>query len=72
MTRVFIDHKRSLKWLQTNEHRDVSSISTTTSNNQWEYTSRNAEEHGTRPRMVWQWPNKIWRLVERNEIVPQE
>jgi len=69
-TRILVDHRRSLKQLQTNRHRDVSS--TSTSSNQWEHIDRNAEEYGTESRMVWWWPNKIQRLVERNAIVPQE
>ena len=42
MTRIFADHRRSLKWLQTNGHRNVSN--TSTSRNQWEHTGGNAEE----------------------------
>ena len=53
MTRIFTDHERSLRWLQTNRHRDISSTSISISSNQQEYTDKNAEKHGTRPRMVW-------------------
>ena len=72
MTRIFTDHWRSLKQVWTNNHRRNVDSTSTSSSNKWECIGRNAKEHGTRPRVVWQWPNKIWRLVERNEIVPQK
>ena len=50
MTRIFINHRRSLKRLQKNRHRNVNS--TSTSNKQQEHIGRNAKEYNTRPKMV--------------------
>jgi len=55
-----------------NRYRDISSTSTNGSNKPREWPGRIAEEYGTRPRVVWQWLNEIWRLVERNLFIPQE
>ena len=40
MTRISIDHRRSLKWVWTSRHRDVGN--TSTSNEQCEYTGSDA------------------------------
>ena len=69
-TRIFTDYRRNLRRLQTIRYKDISK--TSTSNNQWEHTGSDAKKYGTGPKMVWQWPNEIWRLVEKNVIVPQE
>ena len=57
-----------------NRHRNVSSTSTSTnrSNRPREWPGRIAKEYGTRPKVVWWWPNEIWRLVEGNLSIPQE
>ena len=30
------------------------------------------EEFSPRSKVVWWWPNKVWRLVKRNPIISQE
>jgi len=53
-TRIFTDHRKSLKQVQMNGHRDVISTSTSRYSNQQEHTGRSTEEYGIRliPRMV--------------------
>ena len=53
-----------------NGHRDVDS--TSTSSNKQECIGSHAKEHSSKSRMVWQRLNEIWRLVERDMIIPQE
>ena len=52
MTRISTDHRESLKQIQTNGYRDVISTSTSRYSNQQEHIGRNAEEYGTKSRMV--------------------
>ena len=66
MTRISTDHRRSLKWRQTNGHRDVNS--TSTSNKQQEHIGRNAKEHSTRPVIKWEYGQTLDRVRVRTEI----
>ena len=70
-TRIFEDHKQSLKQnKQTVRWRNI--CSTSTNNNEQQCIGYNTEEYGFRSKVVLQWPNKVWRLVEGNMIIPQE
>ena len=71
--RIFTDwdlRRKHNKW--KNRYWDVNSTSTDGSNRPRECSGKIAKEHGTRPRMVWWWLNKVWRLVEIDQIIPQE
>ena len=66
-TRIIKDHRKSLRKNNRVYKWNVDKTSKYT-----EQTGRIAKEHGLRSRIVWQRQNKIWRLVERNQIKSQK
>ena len=69
ITRIFADHKRSLRENNRIYRQNIDSTSTSKPE-QW--TDRISKEYGFKFRIV-QWKqDKIWILVEENKIVSQE
>jgi len=71
MTRIFTDHERNLRRLQMIRHRDVSS--TSTSSNQQEHTGSDAKKYNTGPVMnlflrVGNKNNSCIRVTQENSI----